>query len=163
LIVRFFAYGLLGWCAEIVWTALYEAVTGTRRSDVDPSRREPLQAGQRWALTGKTYLWVLPLYGGAALFLFEPLHRLVQAQPWVLRGLAYMAAVFLVEGGSGLLLRRVIGRCPWDYSYARANVGGVIRLDYAPIWFGFGLALERIHDVVKSLEGPLRATLLRGG
>ena len=44
---------------------------------------------------------------------------------------------------SGSLLRRH-HFCPWDYSSARANVNGLIRLDYAPFWLGAGLLFERI-------------------
>ena len=34
--------------------------------------------------------------------------------------------------------------CPWDYSRARSNIQGVIRLDYAPVWFLTGLLYERL-------------------
>jgi hypothetical protein len=38
-------------------------------------------------------------------------------------------------------------------------VGGVIRLDYVPVWFAFGMVLERVHDLLLAIEGPLRAAL----
>ena len=34
--------------------------------------------------------------------------------------------------------------CPWDYSKARWNIKGVIRLAYAPVWFLTGLLYERV-------------------
>ena len=34
--------------------------------------------------------------------------------------------------------------CPWDYSKARANIKGVIRLDYAPYWMITGLIFEKL-------------------
>lgn len=135
--VHFLAYGLLGWCAEIVWTAAYAAVERKRED---------------WLrLEGHTYLWMLPIYGSCAL-LFEPAHDAMRAWPWPVRGLVYMVGIFAVEAVTGLLLRRFTGRCPWDYSYARWNVGGVIRLDYAPVWFAFGLGLERFHDLLLALH-----------
>lgn len=36
------------------------------------------------------------------------------------------------------------GHLPWDYSHARLNVKGVIRLDYAPVWFLTGLLYEKL-------------------
>ncbi len=62
-----------------------------------------------------------------------------------------MVGIFVIEAIAGLLLKVFTGRCPWDYSYARWHVGGVIRLDYAPVWFAFGMVLERVHDWVRAL------------
>jgi uncharacterized membrane protein len=157
-VLRFVAYGLLGWCAEIVWTASYDALSGRRRGVGDTVERVPISRAERLRLAGHTYLWMLPLYGLAAL-LFEPAHDAVRTLAWPLRGAIYATGIFAVEYAAGWLLRRTIGRCPWDYSYARASVHGLIRLDYAPVWFLFGLLLERAHDVLRAVEGPLRAAL----
>lgn len=35
-------------------------------------------------------------------------------------------------------------KCPWDYSKCKYNIKGVIRLDYAPIWFIVGLFYENV-------------------
>ena len=78
-------------------------------------------------LIGQTSLWMFPIYGMAAL----------------LRGSIYTVGIFSFEYLSGSLLRRH-HFCPWDYSSARANVNGLIRLDYAPFWLGAGLLFERI-------------------
>lgn len=150
MIARFLIYGLIGWCAEIVWTALYELVTGTRKDPLDVTIRVRMTPPERWRLMGHTYLWMLPVYGLGGLA-FEPLHELVRALPWLLRGSLWALGCFAVEYAAGLALRRLGGRCPWDYSYARWSVGGLIRLDYAPVWFLFGLALERVHDAVAGL------------
>ena len=48
-----------------------------------------------------------------------------------------------VEFISGSFLRE-IGICPWDYSAARFQYRGIIRLDYAPLWFAAGLIFEKI-------------------
>ena len=101
---------------------------------------------------------MLPLYGFGAL-LFEPAHEALRAQAWLVRGAIYMLGIFAVEYLAGFTLERATGRCPWDYSYNRTSIGGYIRLDYAPVWFVFGLGLERVHDLVRALESPLRAAL----
>jgi hypothetical protein len=155
---RFLVYGLLGWCAEIVWTATYDAVTGTRRADGDTAARARTSRAERLRLSGRTYLWMLPIYGGTALA-FEPAHEIARGLPWMVRGALWAIGIFAVEAAAGWGLKRLTGRCPWDYSYARASVGGLIRLDYAPIWFVGGLALERLHDALVQAGPALRAAL----
>ncbi len=128
---RFAAYGVLGWCGEIVWTALRGKLTG----------RQP-----GWELHGTTSLWMFPIYGLIAP-LYEPAHDALRQCPLLARGLAYTTGFFAVEYCSGWLLRRVVGIAPWDYSGETPwHVHGLIRLDYAPVWFVVGLALEPVHD-----------------
>jgi hypothetical protein len=92
---------------------------------------------------------MLPIYGSAALF-FEPAHELLRARFWLTRGLGYMLGCFAVEAASGYALKWSTGKCPWDYSYSRwSALFGTIRLDYAPVWFAFGLSLERVHDFLR--------------
>jgi len=144
MLIRFVIYGLLGWCAEIVWTATREKVTGRQRG---------------WKLRGTSYLWMFPIYGLIAP-LYEPLHNLIRAWPWPARGLLYMLGFFAVEYAAGWLLRRLIGACPWDYSkHSRWHVRGLIRLDYAPVWFLAGLALEPMHDLLVLLTPAIQQAL----
>ena len=161
--MRFVLYGLLGWCAEIVWTAAYDALAGDRPAVGSDGRvtRVPLDRAERLRLVGHTYLWMFPIYGLAAL-LFEPAHDAVRALPWVVRGAIYTVGIFAVEYVAGWALRRATGRCPWDYSYARFSVHGYIRLDYTPVWFVFGMILERAHDLMTAIEAPLRQALCAG-
>ena len=121
LLDHFLIYGVFGWCAEILWTASHDFMTGSRVDPVDPSVKVPLTPLERWRLCGSTYLWMFPLYGAGGL-LFEPLHDALRRHPWPLRGLTWTVLIFLVEYASGRALRRLTGRCPWDYTYARANV-----------------------------------------
>lgn len=126
---RFAVYGVMGWAMEIGFTAVTEQLEG--RGD----RR----------LTGHTYLWMLPLYGMAAV-MFEPVHRRVRMRSAAVRGAAYAAGFIATEYASGALLRRVVGVCPWDYTgRSRFVVDGVTRLDYAPLWAAVGLGMERIE------------------
>ena len=47
---------------------------------------------------------------------------------------------------SGSFLKQ-FGMCPWDYSGVPLQCHGVIRLDYAPLWFTAGLIFEKILTV----------------
>lgn len=141
MLVRFFIYGCLGWCAEIIWTAVTERLSGRQRD---------------WRLVGHTYLWMLPIYGLLAP-LYEPVHNALRAYAWPLRGAVYVAGFWVVEYAAGWLLRKLTGKCPWDYSELRGSLGrGLIALEYAPVWFLFGLALERVHDRLVLLTPHLR-------
>jgi uncharacterized membrane protein len=139
--IRFVIYGLLGWCGEIIFTAL-------------PKCR-PID----WQLRGHTFLWMFPIYGLIAP-LYEPVHDALRTWPWPARGLVYTAGFIAVEFISGWMLARLIGRCPWDYSgKTRWHVRGFARLDYAPIWFAVGLALEPVHDFLLVLTPAIQAAL----
>jgi uncharacterized membrane protein len=141
MLIRSLIYGLLGWVIEIIWTAL-------------PKRR-PVD----WRLTGHTYLWMLPIY---ALIgpLYEPIHQALRRVAWPLRAVVYAAGFISVETITGLLLKRLIGRCPWDYTGdTRWQVGGVTRFDYAPLWAALGLGLEPVHDRLVQLTPAIEAAL----
>ena len=143
MLIRFVVYGVLGWCVEIVFTAL------TRLREPD----------RRWRLEGTTYLWMFPVYGLIAP-LYEPVHDLVRAHPVLLRAAVYGAGILAVEYAAGWTLARATGQCPWDYSSrARWHLHGYARFDYAPLWMGLGVALEPVHDFLVRLTPAIRAAL----
>ncbi|HEX2088583.1 MAG TPA: hypothetical protein VHI54_01435 [Actinomycetota bacterium] len=127
---RFVAYGLLGWCAEVIFTGLHDFIR--HRDKRLPSR---------------TSIWMFPVYGLMAP-LYEPLHDALRDRGVAVRAAAYGAGFLAVEYTSGVFFRRVLGDAPWDYSYAKRHVKGLIRPDYFPLWAGAGLAMERVHDVL---------------
>jgi hypothetical protein len=135
---RAVAYGLAGWCSEVV-------TTGLRSHGRDGD----------WRLTATTYLWMLPIYGTAAV-LFEPAHDAVRRAgvPWWGRGAIWTAGIYAVEAASGEAIRRVTGEVPWDYSRPRGSKSepthwrGLVRPAYAPVWFAVGLGMERMHDAL---------------
>lgn len=92
-------------------------------------------------LIGNSSLWMFPIYGSAA-FLSPVMRRMQGAKLWK-RGTVYMLCIFLGEYISGSLLKRH-DMCPWDYSKSPWHWQGVIRLDYAPLWFTVGLLFEKI-------------------
>ena len=85
-------------------------------------------------------LHMSPIYGAAALV--GPLSHRLKGCWMPLRGLIYMTGFFGVEYVSGSFLKKY-DCCPWDYSKAPLQIGGVIRLDYAPLWFATGRPDEK--------------------
>ncbi len=132
---NFLKCGLTGWCMEIIFTSL----NAFRSKD--------------FTLTGHTSLWMFPIYGGAALF--SPISRLLKTKSIITRGLTYMSLIFSAEYLSGIFLTKR-NLCPWDYGDSRFNIRRVIRLDYAPYWFGAGLLFERL--VTSSSSKPDKPT-----
>lgn len=120
---NFLLCGIIGWCTEIVFTALQSL----RRRD--------------FRLLGITSLWMFPIYGLGSLLLLP--YKLIKNCSLFIRGTVYTLCIFLGEFFSGQLLSK-IHACPWNYEKSRLNVKKVIRLDYAPLWFLFGLLLEKI-------------------
>lgn len=90
---------------------------------------------------GQSSMWMFPIYGMAALI--HPLSLLFRPLNMITRGLIYMSGIFGTEYLTGIFLKRR-GMCPWDYSDAKLNYQGVIRLDFAPVWFLTGLLYERL-------------------
>ncbi len=93
------------------------------------------------SLTARTSIWMFPIYGMACFL--TPLCRLLKGKNPFIRGSVYTCCIFAGEYVSGSVLKKYRA-CPWDYSSAKYNIKGVIRLDYAPLWFGAGLLFEKI-------------------
>lgn len=132
MVLRFIAYGLIGWGVEICWTGMGSLFRGD------------------WRLEGNTYLWMLPIYGLAVLL--EPLHEGIRRWPWLARGLVWVGVIWALEFVTGGTLEIAVGACPWDYTGKTPySVLGLIRLDYAPAWFLLGLLFERLHDWLRQV------------
>ncbi len=129
-------YGMMGLLVECIFTGLSSWI------DRDA------------AGTCKTYLCMVPLYALAGLTLhwiklWWPLHIL-------LAGLVYVPIIYAYEFAYGWLWRKFSGRCPWDYGNNGWSIKGLIRLDYAPAWYGLALAFDPISSV---FERALRVLL----
>lgn len=120
---NFFICGLTGWCMEILFTSAGSLLKRDGR------------------LIGQTSVWMFPIYGMAACI--RPVYRIIQKLPALFRGTVYTLGIFSFEYLSGSILKKH-EVCPWDYSAAKTNVDGLIRLDYAPFWMAAGLLFERI-------------------
>ncbi|MBU3189187.1 hypothetical protein K9O30_04850 [Clostridium bowmanii] len=133
---RYIIYGLLGLCAEVLWNGFGAMLTGDL------------------LLRGTTCIWMFPIYG-LAVFL-EPVHYRIRHLPLLARGGIYMVLIFAVELVSGLLLRSVLGACPWNYVNKTLSIYGMITLEYAPIWIVLGIIFEKIHDVITRIENSIK-------
>lgn len=123
IIRNFIRCGLLGWLLEVIYTGLGSLLR------------------QDYSLMSHTSLLMFPIYGFAVLI--HPMSRIFSKWNMFVRGFFYMLGIFSMEYLSGNFLRKR-GICPWDYSQCATNVDGVIRLDFAPLWFGTGLLFERV-------------------
>jgi len=120
---NFLKCGILGWAMEVFWTGLHAFRVRNLK------------------LIGNSSLWMFPIYGSAAFF--SPIVQKMQGIRMWKRGIVYMLCIFFGEYVSGSLLKRH-NMCPWDYSRSPWHCQGVIRLDYAPVWFAVGLLFEKI-------------------
>lgn len=121
----FIRCGFIGWCLECFWTGLHSFKK--RTSDK--------------RLLCRTSMWMFPIYGLAA---FIPsVYAKIRTKSFLFRGMIYSSAIMGCEYTSGTLLKRH-NACPWDYSKAKLNYKGIVRLDYAPCWALAGLLFERI-------------------
>ncbi|MCD8083333.1 MAG: putative ABC transporter permease [Clostridiales bacterium] len=133
--------GVAGWCLEVLATSAESILA------------------RDWRLIGQTSLLMFPIYGCGAV-----LPRIAQwTDAWIgegfvrpgdrliRHGMLYMVLIFVGEYLSGAWLRS-LGVCPWDYSGVRASVGGLIRLDFAPLWFATGLLFEKIVQTVPKMH-----------
>ena len=142
LLADFGKCGVAGWCLEVMFTSVDSILAGDFR------------------LMGKTSLLMFPIYGLGAFAapvstfldawlsglpgLPEAGRQQLSVPGRILRhGLLYMVLIFTVEYITGTWLKH-LGICPWDYSMCPDHVSGVIRLQFAPLWFGTGLLFERI-------------------
>lgn len=122
---NFVKCGITGCCMEFFWTTL----CSVKRKD--------------YKLIGHTSIWMFPIYGMASFI--KPISRKLKRKnkDVIERGLIYTAGIYAAEYTTGTLLKRK-DHCPWDYSKSKYNVNGVIRLDYAPLWFIVGLVYEKM-------------------
>ena len=125
MITRFIIYGLMVFLMEILWTGLISLL----KKDV--------------SLRAFTSLWMFFIYGMAVFM--EPVFIASGGLPFFIRGLIYMLLIFCAEYLTGYLLERSIGKCPWNYEGAALSVYGLIRLDYAPVWFAVGIIYENVY------------------
>lgn len=120
---NFLLCGALGWCLEVFWTGCHALASGET------------------TMMGKTSLLMFPIYGCASVI--KPVYEKIKRFPTVLRGFLYTSGIFAAEFVSGMVLK-FFHMCPWDYSGTPYEYKGVIRFDYAPVWFVTGLLFEKI-------------------
>lgn len=110
---------------EVFWTGLGSALKKDKK------------------LTSNTSIWMFPIYATAVII--EPMAEKMRKnhRTTLKRGSVYALCIFATEFLSGSILKKH-KCCPWDYSAAKTNINGVIRLDYFPVWFAAGLFYENM-------------------
>lgn len=89
---------------------------------------------------GYSFLWMIPIY--ALLIYMEPASVLMKNIPLAIRGIIYVILLWAVEYITGFLIKKISGRCPWDYSASKYNLHGYIRWDFFPFWYLFVVMAE---------------------
>ncbi len=131
LLKHFLICGVVGWCLEIIFTAL----RSLQRHD--------------FSLRGNTSLWMFPIYGMAVIL--GPISNVLQKRSCFMRGVSYALSIFTIEYISGRFLMKK-KCCPWNYNSSRWNYKNVIRIDYFPFWVLTGLLYERILSALTAKQ-----------
>ncbi|HWB63236.1 MAG TPA: hypothetical protein VG603_07000 [Chitinophagales bacterium] len=128
--VLFFA--CVGVTTEVVFTAFMALFT-----------QSPLCGSQLPAMAGKSYVWMLFIYGLIPI-LGVYFHHHIKHWNVFARLLLYVAILYVIEFVSGYLLQLTTGSCPWLY-HGGHNIMGLIQLDYAPAWAFFAWMVESLY------------------
>lgn len=120
---KFLMCGSIGWCMEILWTGIH------------------CLPQKDFTLMGYSSIWMFPIYGMAAVI--GPVSKYLKELSVLHRGSIYTMGIYFMEFTTGSLLTK-FQICPWDYSQSPFNYKGLIRFDYAPLWFLAGLFFEKI-------------------
>jgi hypothetical protein len=96
-----------------------------------------------WSLTGKTYVWMLPIYALIPV-IAGPLFKKIGAWNILLRLLCYTTLILIVEFCAGFMLEQLTGKCPWEYTTGW-HFMGYVRLDYIPAWMFFSFLIEYFY------------------
>lgn len=131
LLEKAIVYGCIGLLVEVFFTGANSLIRGH------------LDA------TGKTYLWMLPVYGITALVLEYVSGHL--SWPFYFKAFAYVPIIYFAEGLSGWILKKITGRIPWDYGSSKWTPMGLISFKYAPYWLALAMAFDPITTFLTKL------------
>jgi len=133
---------LVGVTMEIFWTSILDAI-----KNKDPK------------LTGTSYLWMFPIYAVVPFFYVLVLEYFPDTNIF-LKGFIYMSLFYLLEFVSGYIVKTLVGVSPWDYNgYSikfhgrkyKSNFMGLICLQYAPVWYIYGIIGEYYFNYLSQM------------
>ena len=101
-------------------------------------------------LKGETYLWMLPVYA-AVPYIYLFVTSTFKDSGWIVKGFIYMIAFYLLELLAGLIIKALVGVSPWNYKDYRFHFKEVICLEYAPVWFIYGVVGELYYEFLISI------------
>lgn len=134
---------VVGITLEVFWTSIINSIKNKDRK-----------------LTGKTYLWMFPIYAIVP-FIYIFGIKYMQDINIFIKAFVYMFAFYLLEFTSGYIIKKIMGVSPWNYrgynikifgGEYKANYKGLICLEYAPIWFLYGIMGEYFIKFLMSLN-----------
>jgi uncharacterized membrane protein len=133
---------LVGVTMEIFWTSILDAI-----KNKDPK------------LTGTSYLWMFPIYAVVPFFYVLVLEYFPDTNIF-LKGFIYMSLFYILEFVSGYIVKTLVGVSPWDYNgYSikfhgrkyKSNFMGLICLQYAPVWYIYGIIGEYYFNYLSQM------------
>lgn len=126
---KLFLYGCIGVLIEFFFTGIYSLLKGNLKA------------------TAVSYLWMLPIYGVAGLFL-EQVSTALLWSSW-LKAFLYVPIIYGIEALSGWLLFLLIGSIPWEYQKSKWSPMGLINLKYSPFWLVVAICFDTISLFLK--------------
>ncbi len=118
----FFVYAFLGWCTEVIYSALH---TG--------------KFVNRGFLNGP----ICPIYGVGILSVYKLLNSVMSNKIYLFIGSVILTST--VELITGFILEKLFHKKWWDYSNMPLNIGGYICLKFSLKW---GLACIMVFEIV---------------
>ena len=134
---------VVGITLEVFWTSIINSIRTKDRK-----------------LTGKTYLWMFPIYALVP-FIYILGIRYMQDINIFIKAIIYMFAFYLLEFTSGYVIKKIMGVSPWNYrgydikifgKEHKANYKGLICLEYAPVWYLYGIMGEYFIKFLMNLH-----------
>ena len=77
--------------------------------------------------------------------------KYVKDSGWIVKGFIYMIAFYLLELMAGLIIKALVGVSPWNYKDYRFHFKEVICLEYAPVWFIYGVVGEGYYEFLTAI------------
>lgn len=136
LFLKLLVYGHLGFLIEIWFTGIHSIIFNKDKNG-----------------TAVTYLPMFLIYGVAALVL----ESVSEALPWpfYLKAFVYVFIIYLVEGSSGWIIKKITGKIPWEYPKGFWTPMQLINLKYFPFWLVVGMAFDPITAFLTKILGAL--------
>ena len=138
------AFVLAGITLEVFWTSILNA----------------MKNGDHRKLTGISYLWMFPIYATVPLIILFIMNKFGNLNIF-LRAIIYMVSFYAIEYISGYIIKKIMGVSPWNYrgyyikifkKEYKANYKGLICLEYAPVWYLYGIMGEYFIKFLISLH-----------
>jgi hypothetical protein len=136
--LSFLFYGLIGINIEVFFTGIKSLLN------------------KDWRGTGTTYVHMFWIYAIGGFLLSKIAENFsfssnIYANAILMAALLYVPIIYAIELTSGLVLKRILGKIPWEYPPGPYTFRGLIRLDYCFYWFGLAILFQPLAIFVKKV------------